>query len=99
MDYRYSSQGDLARVAIAGRIEAQDAPRLKEPFQRLREEGLRRVELDFAGVAYIGSAGLAVLMQMHKLLSTQGGAIRIVNCPAAIASLLRSLKLDRLFNL
>lgn len=99
MEYRYTRQGGLARMALTGRIEAQDTPRLKESFLRLESEGLRQAELDFAEVAYIGSAGLAVLVHMHKVLSARGGEVRIVNCPANIASLLKSLKLDRLFGL
>ncbi len=99
MDYRYSAGQDMARVALAGRIEAEDTPKLKEPFLRAETQGLARVELDFSAVAYIGSAGIAALMQMHKMLAARGGSLCIVNSPANIASMFRSLKLDRLFQM
>jgi anti-anti-sigma factor len=99
MDYRYSSDKGLARIALAGRIEAQDTAKLKEPFAQAESTGFRLVELDFGGVAYIGSAGIATLLQMHKLLNSRGGSLRIVNARANIASMFQSLKLDRLFQM
>lgn len=99
MDYRYNSTKDLARIALAGRIETTDAAKLKEPFARAAAEGLKHVELDFGAVAYIGSAGIATLIQMHKWLGAQGGSLCIVNARADLASMFQSLKLDKLFKM
>ncbi|WP_245158911.1 STAS domain-containing protein [Blastococcus sp. TF02A-35] len=61
--------GDTARLTVTG--ELTDAAR--RPLVRvltdllLAEQGLRRVELHLAGVGFMNSAGLAVLVQLQKL--------------------------------
>jgi anti-anti-sigma factor len=99
MDCRYRSTQGLARIELAGRIESEDTSRLREPFLRAQTAGLNRVELDFSGVVYIGSAGIATLLQMHKAVTTRGGSLCIVSPPSNIASMFRSLKLDKLFEI
>lgn len=70
VDYRYSNEKDLARVALAGRIETGYVAWLKEPFQRAYTQGLKHVELDFGALAHIGSSGIAVLIQAQKILES-----------------------------
>lgn len=99
MDYRYNGQQVPPRITVAGRIESDDAQRLKEPFLKALNAGHKDVELDFAGLAYIGSSGIATLLQAHKALAARGVSLHIINTPINIASLFKSLKLDQLFDL
>jgi anti-anti-sigma factor len=99
MDYRYDGQQVPPCISLAGRIEADDAHKLKSPFLQVITAGHKSVELDFAGVVYIGSSGIATLLQAHKSLAARGVSLRIVNTPVNIASLFKSLKLDKMLDL
>jgi anti-sigma B factor antagonist len=97
MHYQYSSQKGKALVALSGRIEQTDMDKLKEPFQKAANDSALHVEVDFSGVTYIGSSGIAVLMQAHKRFSERKGQLTITSPNANIASLFKTLKLNKLF--
>ena len=97
MHYQYSSQKGRALVLLSGRIEQTDMDKLKEPFQKAVNDNALQVELDFSGVTYIGSSGIAVLMQMHKRFTERKGQVSITKPNANIASLFKTLKLNKIF--
>ena len=99
MDYTYQAQDGQARIEITGRIDQQDINKLKEPFLRLEVDAVERVELDFKNVSYIGSTGIATLLQLHKRLASRGGGLNLVNLSPDMANLFEALKLDRIFGI
>ena len=66
--------GVAARIAVVG--ELTDTAR--RPLVRivtdllLAEQSLRRLQLDLRGVTFMGSAGLAVLVQLQKMVQPRG---------------------------
>ena len=62
--------GTALDVAIEGRIDTVTSPTLEEELKDLT--GVTDLTLDFAGVAYISSAGLRVLLSLQKRMNTQG---------------------------
>ena len=80
MDISTSYEGDAATVAVSGHLNTNTAGEL-ELEQELSEVFGRtyRVTLDFAGLDYLSSAGLRVLVGAQKQVVAAGGAMRIVN--------------------
>lgn len=59
--------GDACRVSLAGRITIDSSPELRTLlFERLRAPGFERLIVDFEGVEYIDTSGLAVLIEALK---------------------------------
>ncbi len=56
---------------LEGRLDTNTAPDLEK---KLKDdlEGLENLVLDFAGLEYISSAGLRVLLSAHKAMAKQG---------------------------
>ena len=75
-------ENESAVFALEGRLDTVTAPELE---QSLRETmpGLRELTLDFAGLEYISSAGLRVLLSAQKVMNKQG-AMRIKNVAETI---------------
>lgn len=77
-------------LAVTGRLTAAEAPALQEQLNRLFDEGRYRILLDFAGLDYISSPGLRVLIEARKrarewkLTDFDRGDVRIVNLPPRI---------------
>lgn len=71
-----SSENGVLSVAIEGRIDTQTSPALEA---ELVLDGVKELVLDFAGVEYISSAGLRLLVKAFKQLSTVGGTMKIAN--------------------
>ena len=77
-------------LTIEGRMDAANAPQLKQQIDSLFEQGRYRIVLDLAGLEYIASPGLRVLIEARKrardwkLTDLEGGDVRIANLPPRI---------------
>ena len=77
-------------LTIVGRLDAASAPQLKEQIDRLFDQGRYRIVLNLAGLEYIASPGLRVLIEARKrardrkITDPEGGDIRIANLPPRI---------------
>lgn len=58
-------------IALEGRLDTTSAPQLEAKL-RQSLNGITRLELDFAALEYISSAGLRVLLAAQKVMNKQG---------------------------
>jgi anti-sigma B factor antagonist len=65
--------GDGGPVVVAGRLDATQSAAAQSYLDRL--DGV--VTLDCAGLEYLSSAGLGVLLKTHKRLLGAGGRLRL----------------------
>ena len=74
-----------ALFALGGRLDTATAPDLEK---ELKESlgGVSELTLDFAGLEYISSAGLRVLLSAQKIMNRQGG-MKIKNVNETIAEI------------
>ena len=63
-------------LAIEGRIDTTTAPQLEAEIGEL--DGVESLILDFAGVEYISSAGLRVVLKAQKAMNSKG-SMKLVN--------------------
>jgi anti-sigma B factor antagonist len=90
MDISHRRLNRVDVVTVAGRLTAAEAPELQERINQLFNEGRYRILLDFAGLEYISSPGLRVLIEARKrarewkLTDFDRGDVRIVNLPPRI---------------
>jgi anti-sigma B factor antagonist len=77
-------------LTIVGRLDAASAPQLRQQIEALFDEGRCRLVLDLAGLEYVASPGLRVLIEARKrardrkLTDLEGGDVRIANLPPRI---------------
>ena len=71
---RFLTDGDHVVVAM-GEIDMATAPQLWEALSLLIELGHRDVVLDMAGVEFMDSQGIAVIVRAQKELETKGGTV------------------------
>ena len=74
MQVNKTKKGSELYAAIEGRVDTTTAPQLDAA---LKDElsGITCLKLDFAAVNYISSAGLRVLLSLHKIMMRQGEMI------------------------
>lgn len=63
--------GETLTVTLAGRLDTTTAPQLEAGLKDALV-GLSALTLDFAELEYISSAGMRVLLSVHKVMSKQG---------------------------
>lgn len=57
-------------------------------IQALVDQGARRVLIDLSAVTYIDSASIGCLMDVHRLLSDQGGVLKLVSPQPRVETML-----------
>jgi anti-anti-sigma factor len=78
MEIAEEKQGEVLVLAPGGRVDSVSSGQLEKALLKGLEAGPARLVVDFAGVEYISSAGLRVLLMLVKKL--QGGGGRLVLC-------------------
>lgn len=77
-------------LTVTGRLDAASAPQFRQAIESLFDQGRYRIVLDLAGLEYIASPGLRVLIEARKrardwkLTDLEGGDVRIANLPPRI---------------
>lgn len=61
----------VLKISLQGRLDTTTAPQLEEALQDSLG-GVTELMLDFAGLKYISSAGLRVILGAQKIMNKQG---------------------------
>ncbi len=77
MTIKKTQEGEKLIVELEGRLDTTTAPQLDAEFKQSLA-GVKDLVIDMAGLAYISSAGLRVLLSAQKVMNTQG-AMKIKN--------------------
>lgn len=79
---------DSLIVHIKGDLNVKTSPYLEDELTK-SVGGVKNLVLDFAGVEYISSAGLRVLLAMEKTMRRQQGAMSLHNVNPAVKEIIR----------
>jgi len=74
MTANVSNEGDVYTIAITGRIDTISAPELEEEFNRI-EPKAEKVIFDMTEVDYISSAGMRMIVAVHRKMVSKGGLV------------------------
>ncbi len=87
-------------VEASGRIESgEPCWQLRELARRLTTDGGRNFILNMAGVSYMDSAGLGLLLSIYATIRNQGGDLKLLNVGERVQELLRITNLINVFEL
>ena len=84
---------DRGEVVVSGRLDAAQAPRAQQFLDAI--DGTCVV--DMAGLEYVSSAGLGVLLSTHKRLMSGQTALELINVNPHIQDIFRYSGFDKLF--
>lgn len=84
---------DSGQVVVSGRLDAAQAPRAQQFLNAISGGCV----VDMAGLEYISSAGLGVLLSTHKRLMAGQAGLELVNVNPHIRDIFRYSGFDRLF--
>jgi anti-sigma B factor antagonist len=87
-----------AVLTLDGRLNMVSAPQLKAAITEAVEAGRPRVVVDLAGVGFMDSSGLGVLIAGLKRARQDGGDLRITGVTQQVATVLQLTNLDRVLH-
>ena len=84
---------------LDGGLDHTNTDEFTRKMHDLLQKGASRVVLDLEHLNYASSLGLAALVRVHHHYAVRGGRVVFANLHAAVASILKVSRLDRLFDL
>jgi len=87
-------------VDASGRIESgASCLQLRELTRRLATDEGRFLVLNLAGVSYMDSTGLGLLLSIYATIRNQGGDLKLLNVSPRVQELLKATKLIQVFEI
>jgi anti-anti-sigma factor len=80
---------DRHELQLQGRLDANWAEHVSKAIEAAVRAGHHELDLDFAQVTYISSAGIRVLLKHYKQLKIARGMLRVLQPTAAVLAVLR----------
>ena len=74
MTTNVENENDIYTITINGRIDTLTAPELEQIFKEI-EPKANKLIFDMSGVEYISSAGIRVIVTIHKSMSSKDGFV------------------------
>ena len=85
--------GDAGTIAFSGRLDAAQCAKA----QAFLDGTNAPLAFDFAGLEYISSGGLGVLLKAHKRFMSSGARLRLINVSNHIYDIFRFSGFDQVF--
>lgn len=91
--------GDVALIAAEGRLDALVSPRLEETLKQTLEGGHSRLVVDLAGVIYVSSSSLRVLLLGARWSRERGGDLKICCLSPRVLQVFALAGFDQVFDI
>jgi anti-anti-sigma factor len=83
-------------VVLAGELDATNSQQLRNMLESEISAGLRTLIVELSGLKFIDSSSLQVLLRCNRMLSSQGGVLRLVRPVGSVARMLHFTRADQL---
>ncbi|MEF9438713.1 MAG: STAS domain-containing protein [Candidatus Mariimomonas ferrooxydans] len=88
-------------IAVSGDIDMYSSPALRKELLSLIDKKAANLLVDFSGVSYIDSSGIATFVEGLKMMKAggYGGRLKLIGMPEGIMEIFRFSKLDNIFEI
>ena len=88
--------GDNGEIVLSGRLDASQAGKANEVFDAVNEPKV----VDLAGLDYISSLGLGILLKAQKRIhAASGGGLRLVNVSPHVNDIFKYSGFNQIFEI
>ena len=96
MEIKTKTEGNKLIIAVCGRVDTVTAPELEAG---LKFGDAEDVVIDLNDVPYMSSAGLRLLLTVHKTMLAKGGVLQIANVQPSVREVLDITGFSDILNL
>ncbi len=97
MQVREFEEDGLCIIALSGEIDLACSPELREILGVHAKARRGALLLDFAGVEYVDSSGLATLVEYVKKVQSFGGRLALAEVSARVRTIFDLVRLSEIF--
>lgn len=80
------------------RFDAETSPNISGTCEVLLNENAHLI-LDFTDTVFLGSAGLAALLNVNRFALQKGGALRLASCSEDVSQVIKMARFDKVFSI
>ena len=99
MEHTLTTNGNQAILTLTGKLYVHDAGIIRDEMIEKIETGHHHLTLNLAGVTYIDSSGLSVLVTLHKMTQEKNGSLTLIGVQGMVKELLQRTRLDKVLHL
>ena len=100
LDVNVRDDNGVSVIDISGRLTlGEGATKLRDDIRELVAEGKKRILLNLAGLTYMDSSGMGLLVGAYATVSREGGHLKLANLNSRIKDLLLITKLYAVFEI
>jgi len=99
VEVKEEERGDVLVLRIRGRLDAISSPATEKKVFESINNGQTKLLLDFAGVAYLSSAGMRMLLSTTKKLKTLSGKLIVCSISPNVMDVLKMSGFDHVLEL
>jgi anti-sigma B factor antagonist len=94
----YQSEPHQALVKLEGNFDSDTAPEIRKSLIKIvKNKGVESLEIDFSEVPNLGTAGVAVLVEVLRAMTRKGGALNLVGLNDNARQMIRLARLGEIF--
>ncbi|MBO4563053.1 MAG: anti-sigma factor antagonist [Clostridia bacterium] len=83
-------KGGVLTAKLSGELDQHSAAKVRRELdEALRDPGIRRIEFDLAGLTFMDSSGIGVILGRYRTVSRRGGSMGIANAADNVERILR----------
>jgi HptB-dependent secretion and biofilm anti anti-sigma factor len=95
-----TSAGDRAVIRLAGRFDFNEHRAFKAAYEPyLQQAAIKTVEINMAGIDYLDSSALGMMMLMRERSQVQGKAVVLSSPNSTVAQILDIANFSKLFTI
>ena len=76
--------GDDLRITLEGELDIATSPQVEAVLHEPCDDGVRRRVLDLAGVSFMDSSGLRIILSAHAAARREGPSLALVPGPPSV---------------
>ncbi len=93
------TEADVPIVSIVGDIDLESSPKLREFLKPKSTQKTPKLLLDFTGVNYIDSSGLATLIEYFQAVQGFQGKLALASLSPRVKNVFEIVRLEQIFSL
>lgn len=98
MKIERTMENKIAVISLGGKLMGgPDADEVRDVIRGCLDDGVKDVLMDLAGVSWVNSTGLGILIASHVTVTNAGGKLKLSNVAAKIDQIFIVTKLHTVF--
>ena len=93
------TEENIPIISISGDIDLESSPKLRAFLKPKSSQKTPKLLLDFGGVSYIDSSGLATLIEYFQSVQGFGGKLTLASLSPRVKNVFEIVRLEQIFSL